>query len=43
MLETGKCSVVDALIGNEVHFDAPDKKVFASRFSHFYKATCVTI
>ena len=35
--------MVKAIIGNEIHFDAPDR-VFASRlFYHFYKATCVTI
>ena len=30
-LEMGKCSMVDALIGNEVHFDAPDIKSFCEQ------------
>ena len=30
-LETGKCSMVDALIGNEVHFDVPDIKSFCEQ------------
>ena len=28
MLETGKCSMVKAIIGNEIHFDVPDIKSF---------------
>ena len=48
-LEMGKCSVVQALVEIEIHFDAPDKTSFASdlHHSHFHKrhdvSTCVTI